>query len=352
MPKVSSVRLQQIGEALLTAAGALPEEAAIVTRHLVASNLAGVDSHGVSRIPEYMDRLGKKHIVPGAPFQIKQETATTTVVDGNWGFGYVITEKTMQITIDKARASGGVAAATVAHQGHIGRLAAYTVMAAEQGMIGLITADSGRSPKNVVPFGGREKRLGTNPLSIAVPSLLDGPLFIDFSTSASIPPKISSVAKRGEQIPAGWAIDAQGRPTTDPAKYAQGGGLLPLGGNEGHKGYGLAVIVEILCGLLPGLGFGVEPSGKHNDGCFLAVFDVEKFLPLAIFKKEVADFAKYLKDTPPSEGSKGVIYPGEMEWKTECERSTSGIEIKEDLWKKLSELAAPYGLGDRVQSDL
>ena len=351
MPRVSSGRLQRIGEDLLTAAGALPEEARIVTEHLVASNLAGVDSHGVARIPEYMDRLGKKHIVAGAKFEIKQETATTTVVDGNWGFGYVITEKVMRMTIDKARTSG-VAAATVARQGHIGRLAAYTIMAAEQGMIGMIAADSGRSPKNVVPFGGREKRLGTNPISFAVPSNLDGPLFIDFSTSASVPPKIASLAKRGEKIPKGWAIDAEGRPTTDPAKYAQGGALLPFGGNVGHKGYGLGVIVEILCGLLPGLGFGVEPTGKHNDGCFLAVFDVQRFIPLAGFKQEVADLAKYLKDTPPSEGSTGVIYPGELEWNAQRERSVNGIEIRDDLWQKFSELAAPYGLRDRVAADL
>ena len=115
----------------------------------------------------------------------------------------------------------------------------------------------------------------------------------------------------------GWIVDKDGKQSTDPKSFRPGGALLPLGGTEGYKGSGLAVMVEILCGLLTGLGFGVEPTGRHNDGCFLAVFNVEAFRPLAQFKREVAEFARYLKDTPPSEGSPGVFYPGEMEFRRE-----------------------------------
>src|SRR5216684_6595139 len=267
------------------------------------------DSHGIIQIPTYIDRMQVGHIVPGAPWKIVQESPATTVVDGFWGFGYVVSERAMKLTIDKARTTN-VAATTVFRQGHIGRLASYSLMAAQADMIGLITADSGRAAKQVAPFGGREARIGTNPLSIAVPSNLDGLLFLDMATSAVAAGKISLAVSRGESIPLGWVIDRDGKPTTDPQQLKAGGALLPLGGNEGYKGSGLAVIVEILCGLLTGLGFGQDPTGRHNDGCFMAAFNVVAFRPLAEFKREVTEFAQYLKATPPSEGSPGVFYPG------------------------------------------
>src|SRR3984893_1466683 len=308
----------------------------------VDANLAGHDSHGIIQIPTYIDRIQAGHIVPGAPWTIVQESATTTVIDGFWGFGYVVSEHAMRLTIDKARQTH-VAATTVFRQGHIGRLASYSLMAAQADMIGLITADSGRAAKQVAPFGGREARIGTNPLSIAVPSNLDGPLFLDMATSAVAAGKISLAVSRGESIPLGWIVDRDGKPTTDPNQLKEGGALLPLGGSEGYKGSGLAAIVEILCGLLTGLGFGQDPTGRHNDGCFLAVFKVAAFRPLAQFKQEVAEFARYLKATPPSEGSLGVFYPGEIEFLKERERRAAGIDVEDATWQKLKSLAAGAG---------
>src|SRR5919206_2966961 len=215
MPRVAAERLHEIGKALLEAAGSSPQEAEVVMRHCVEANLAGHDSHGIIQIPTYIDRIQVGHIVPGAPWEIVQESPTTTVIDGHWGFGYVVTERAMQLTIEKA-ARANVAASTVFRQGHIGRLASYTLMAARADMIGLITADSGRSAKQVAPFGGREPRLGTNPLSIAIPSDLDGPLFLDMATAAVAAGKVSLAVSRGEQIPLGWIVDREGRPSTDP----------------------------------------------------------------------------------------------------------------------------------------
>ena len=345
MPKIAAERLQKIGAALLVGAGASREEADTVARGCVAANLAGHDSHGIILIPTYVERIKVGHIVPGAPFKIVQESSTTTVIDGHWGFGFVVNEKAMRLTIEKAK-SANVAAATVFRQSHVGRLGAYPLMAAQAGMIGIATADSGRSPKAVAPFGGREARLGTNPISIAVPSDLPGPLCLDMATSAVAVGKLTLAQARGEKIPLGWIVDSEGKHTTDPARFRPGGALLPLGGTEGYKGSGLAVIVEILCGLLTGLGFGVEPSGRHNDGCFLAVFKVDAFRPLGEFKREVADFARYLKETPLSEGSTGVFYPGEVEYLREQERRRSGIEIEDATWKKLRTLAAELKLAD------
>ena len=347
MPTVESERLREIATELLQGAGASQEEAAIVSSHSIGANLAGHDSHGIIQIPTYMDRIKRGHIVPGAPFEVVRETATTTVVDGNWGFGYVVSERAMQITIDKAR-QGGVAAATVFHQSHVGRVADYPIRAADAGMIGLMTADSGRSAKSVVPFGGREPRLGTNPICIAMPSNLEGPIFIDMATSAVAGGKIGVAVARGVSIPEGWILDKDGNPTTDPNALGQGGFGLPLGGPEGHKGYGLSVMVEILSGILTGLGFGHDPSGRHNDGCFMAAFNVEAFRPLADFKREVTEFADYLKSSRPAAGFDRVYYPGEPERLRAQRLLKEGIFVEDATWEKLKSLAVEYGLEERL----
>ena len=347
MPRVRAEQLTQLGAALLRAVGASQEEAEAVAVGCVNANLAGHDSHGIITIPTYIDRIKAGHIVPGAKWTIVQESPTTTVIDGHWGFGFHVNARAMQLTIDKAKKTD-VAACTVFRQSHVGRLAAYPLMAMKEGMIGLATADSGRSPKMVAPFGGREARLGTNPISIGVPSDLAAPFYLDMATSAVAAGKVMLAAARSELIPLGWIVGSDGKQTTDPGQLRKGGALLPLGGTEGYKGSGLAAMVEILCGLLTGLGFGVEPTGRHNDGCFMAVFKVEAFRPLAAFKKEVAEFAHYLKATPPAEGGSGVLYPGELEYMCEQERRRSGIDIEDATWNKLCALAGEHGLADEL----
>jgi LDH2 family malate/lactate/ureidoglycolate dehydrogenase len=347
MPNVTAERLTEIEIGLLIAAGASAEEAEIIARYNVGANLVGHDSHGIILIPQYIDRIKAGHIVPGAPWEIQQETATTTVIDGNWGFGYVVNDRAMRYTIDKAKKQN-VAVATVRRQSHIGRLASYPLLASAEGMIAMITADSGRSSKAVAPFGGAKARLGTNPICFAIPSNLDGPLVFDMATSAAAAGKINVATARGEQVPAGWLIDAEGKPSTDPRVLRSGGALLPLGGTEGYKGTGLAAIVEILSGLLTGLGFGVDPAGRHNDGCFMAVFNVAAFRDLATFKQEVTDFAHYLKDTPKAQGFTEVFYPGEVEYRKEQDRRKNGVPIEDATWKRLSDLAKGYGIAEKL----
>jgi uncharacterized oxidoreductase len=347
MPNVSAERLTEIAKGLLVAAGASEEEAAIIARYNIGANLVGHDSHGIILIPQYIDRIKAGHIVPQAPWEIKQETATTTVIDGNWGFGYVVNDRAMRYTIEKAKKQN-VAAATVLRQSHIGRLASYPLLASAEGMIAMITADSGRSPKHVAPFGGAKARLGTNPICFAVPSNLEGPLVFDMATSAAAAGKINVATARGEQVPTGWLIDSEGRPSTDPKVLRAGGALLPLGGTEGYKGTGLAAIVEILSGLLTGLGFGIDPQGRHNDGCFMAVFNVAAFRDLATFKAEVTDFAHYLKATPPAQGFTEVFYPGEVEFRKEQDRRQNGVPIEDATWKRLQDMATGYGIADKL----
>ena len=207
MPIVEADQLKTIAAELLKGAGASDEEAAIVSRHSIGANLAGHDSHGIILIPTYIGRVKQGHIVPGAPYEVVRHTPNSTVVDGHWGFGYVVSERLMSETIEKAR-TGSVAAATVFKQSHVGRVADYPLMAAAAGMIGIMTADSGRASKSVVPFGGREPRLGTNPICIAMPSNLPGPMFIDMATSAVAAGKLGVAVARGASVPEGWLGNA------------------------------------------------------------------------------------------------------------------------------------------------
>nr|WP_292337905.1 Ldh family oxidoreductase [Mesorhizobium sp.] len=333
--------LTRICAALLKAAGASEEEAQAVAIGCVNANLAGHDSHGVIAIPSYIDSMKKGKIVPGAEWTIVRESPTTAVIDGHWGFGFHVTTKAMALAIEKAK-TANVAACTAFRQSHVGRLAAYPLMAASAGMIGLAAAVSGG--KLVAPYGAREARLGTNPISIAVPSNLKAPFLLDMATSAVAAGKLELAIARGEEIPKGWLIDDEGHHTTEPRDYRKGGVLLPLGGSEGYKGSGLAAIVELLCGLLTGPDFGDEPTDRDKFGCFLAVLNVAAFRPLDEFKKEVADFAQQLKSAAPSEDSSGVFYPGEIGYRREQERTVNGIEVENATWEMLRMLARNCGL--------
>ena len=343
MPVFSHDYLKKVAFHIYLAEGAPEDEARTVASHQVKANLVGHDSHGVILVPTYVDRIHKGHIVPGAPFKVVAESPATARIDGHWGFGFVVTEKAMQMAIEKARVHN-VAAVTVSYQSHIGRLGDYPTMAAAEGMIGLITADSGAGPKAVAPFGGRERRLGTNPICIGVPSDLEGTLLLDMATSAVAQGKISLARNRKEAIPGSWVVDKDGNPTTDPDDYFQGGAILPVGADQGHKGYGLSFMVEMFSGILTGLGFGIDPQARHNDGCFIAVFKVEAFRPLAEFKKEVTEFARFVKDTPPAKGFTEVLYPGEIEWRTERERLRDGVYVEDETWDQIWGLVREHRL--------
>ena len=343
MPVVMPEKLHRLIVALYEHAGVKPEDARVIADHQVASNLTGHDSHGVHLLPTYLERIQKNHIVPNAPMEILEETPTTARVDGHWGFGQVVSTKAMELCIAKAR-QHRVGIVSVFRQSHVGRLGDYPLMAARVGLVGMMMCDSGQNPKVVAPFGGREPRLGTNPISIAFPSELEAPILIDMATSAVAGNRIGLAAARKAKIPAGWILDKDGKPTTNPEDYAGGGMILPLGGPVGHKGYALSFAVETLAAILPGLGFGVDPQGRHNDGAFLLAFDPGAFRPLDQFKADVTAFAQYLKATPPAEGFTEVLYPGEIEYRTEQRRRKEGIAIEDATWGKLEALARDAGV--------
>ena len=346
MPIVQADRLTRIGAALLRAAGASEEEADAVAVGCVNANLAGHDSHGIIAIPTYIDRIKAGHIVPGAKWTIVQESPTTTVIDGHWGFGFHVNAKAMALTIEKAK-TANVAACTVFRQSHVGRLAAYPLMAMREGMIGIATADSGRSPKIVAPFGGREARLGTNPISIAVPSDLEAPFYLDMATSAVAAGKIALAAARGEQIPKGWVVDSEGRHDhRSRAQYRKGGALLPLGGTEGYKGSGLAAMVEVLCGLLTGLGFGVEPTGRHNDGMLHGGVQCRGVPAAEGFQegsRRVRDAISKRRRPRKAPTACSIRARSSISARSSS-ASVAGIDIEDATWDKLRALAGDYKL--------
>ena len=337
MPVFTPEYLHKVAYQNYRAKGVSHDEAEVVATHQIKANLVGHDSHGVIHIREYVERIDRGHIVPGAPFVVEKEAPCTAVINGNWGFGFVVTERAMRMAIEKAK-THGVAAITIHFQSHIGRLGDYPTMAVQEGMIAMITADSGAGPKAVAPFGGRGRRLGTNPICFGMPSDLEGTVLLDMATSAVAAGKISLARSRGEQVPPGWLIDKDGNPTTDPEDYRAGGAILPVGADQGHKGYGLSFMVEIFSGLLTGLGFGLDPQARHNDGVFIAVFNVEHFRPLDEFKKEVKEFAEFVKTSPPAAGFTEVLYPGEPEYRTEQTRRRDGIFVEDETWEQITAL--------------
>jgi len=337
MPVFTPEYLHKVAYHIYRAKGVSHDEAEVVATHQIKANLVGHDSHGVIHIREYVERIDRGHIVPGAPFVVEKEAPCTAVINGNWGFGFVVTERAMRMAIEKAK-THGVAAITIHFQSHIGRLGDYPTMAVQEGMIAMITADSGAGPKAVAPFGGRGRRLGTNPICFGMPSDLEGTVLLDMATSAVAAGKISLARSRGEQVPPGWLIDKDGNPTTDPDDYRAGGAILPVGADQGHKGYGLSFMVEIFSGLLTGLGFGLDPQARHNDGVFIAVFNVEHFRPLNEFKKEVKEFAEFVKTSPPASGFTEVLYPGEPEYRTEQARRRDGIFVEDETWEQITAL--------------
>lgn len=341
MPLVPAPQVQELLTAIYQHHGSPPEEAEQVAAHQVRSHLVGHESHGALRTDSYIEQIKKGQVVPGAPTDILVDTPGVTVIDGNWNFGFVVARRAVKIAVDKAKTIGS-SSAIVRRQGHIGRLGEYTAEAAANGCIAILTADSGNGPKVAVPYGGTDPRLGSNPISIAAPSSR-GPVVLDMATTAIAGGKLRVAIAEGKQVPLGWILDKQGNPTTNPQDLFDGGSMLPLGGDQAHKGYGLSFMIEILSGILTGIGYGSDGSGFHNDGIFFAAFSVEHFRPLAEFEAEVDGFIDWVKTSGLATGFDEILYPGELEARLEQERLAGGFFVDESTWSRLQVLAAEAG---------
>jgi hydroxycarboxylate dehydrogenase B len=341
-----SEQLRHFAAKVFQASGSPREEAAIVAGHLVTANLMGYDSHGVIRIPQYLEEIEKKMIQPGASIQVASETETTAIVDCGWNFGQVGGVKAMEVAIRKAE-KGHTAAVVARCCNHVGRLGAYTQMAAERGFFAFGACNSPRHGHFVLPWGGRKGRLATNPISYAVPRGSGPPILADFSTAESSEGNIRLRRNQGKPLPRGWIVNADGDPSTDPADfYGAGGGppegaILPFGGEKGYRGFALCLLVEVLSGLFAGSRTTIDQPGN---GLGFLVVDITAFQSPGQFAGLVEEMRDYIKSSPPAEGVEEVMLPGELDFKTRQLRLSHGIPIDARTWEQITAAANSVGV--------
>lgn len=315
----------QLGAALFTAAGASDSDAATAADSLVTSSLMGHDSHGALRIPEYLDAMAAGVIVPDARQTVERTGPATAIVDCGNGFGAVGAMRSVEAAMEIAREQR-TACVVPRRLNHIGRVGAWVQLAADHGFIALATCNSPLHGHYVLPWGGREGRLATNPIAYALPTGGD-PIVADFSTSVAPEGKVRFYRNQGKPVPDGWIVDADGRPTNDPNQFygPPRGGMLTLGGQAGHKGFALSLLVQLLGSALAGVSV-ADTTVMGNGVCFVLI-DPAAFCPLADFRRLIDESVSYVKSSPPAPGFSEVLMPGELEFRTLRRRQREGIPV-------------------------
>src|SRR5512132_2316015 len=320
--------------------GVTSSEAEIAANVLVSADLRGVDTHGVIRFsPQawYVKWLTEGSMTARPNVQIISESSSTALIDGDRGMGMVIGQRAMEIAIRKAKESG-IGMVAVRNSRHYGMSAYYAMLALPHDMIGIAMTNASRQ---VVPTFGREARFGTNPMCYSVPSDKELPFVLDMATTTAAAGKLELAARLGKDVPLGWALNQQAEQTTDPRTAQAARRLLPLGGSrEGgsHKGYGLAILVEILCGVLTGTMTALN-ADQDPRGHFFGAIRIDSFRPVNEFKQDMDKLIRELKSTPPIEGQQRVYVAGEIEFETAQERAEHGIPLHSTVLKGLREVS-------------
>ena len=344
---IDSGVLCQFTRSLFASTGMAEEDAATCADSLVQTNLWGIDSHGVLRVPIYIKRLRSGAMNKAPEITSVQDVGALEVLNGDDGCGYVIGKKAMNMALDKAE-NHGIGAVGVMRSNHFGAAALYTKMAADRGLIGIAMTNV---VPNVVAPGGAKPIVGNNPFAVSVPTFGEFPFTLDISLSNVAGGKLLLASKKGEKIPLDWATDKDGRPTDDPDK-GFGGFLLPVGG---HKGYGLALVVDLLCGLLTGGAYlhGLKGMYKYPDDPSLTGHFFIAINPLALmdkeqFKERMDDFYQQIKSSPMWDTSREMLMPGELEYRTEKKRKQEGITLPPELIVELNQLAQELGIDSQL----
>jgi LDH2 family malate/lactate/ureidoglycolate dehydrogenase len=324
-------------------------DAEIAANVLVASDLRGVDTHGVIRFNPhawYVKWLRDGAMTAKPNIRIVTENASTALLDADNGMGFVAGHRGMELAIKKAKESG-VGIVTVRNSRHYGMSAYYSMLALPHDMIGIAMTNASRQ---VVPTFGREARFGTNPISFAVPAKDEKPFVLDMATTTAAAGKLELAIRLGKPVPTGWALNEKAEPTTDPKVAQRARRLLPLGGSResgSHKGYGLGILVEILCGVLTGTVTALN-TNQEPRGHFFGAINPAAFRPAAEFTADMDRLISELKSTPPVAGESRVYVAGEIEFETAEERAERGIplhgSVLEGLRAVSEQVGVPYDL--------
>ena len=334
---VSAESLEGFVARVFRHAGCDENGASIMASCLVQTNLCGIDSHGVIRVGKYVDRLRNGGMNGVPKIRTLRADAGLEVLDADNGPGYVAGKAAMARAIELAKEQN-IAAVAIINSNHCGATSLYARMALDDDMIGI--AMTNVAP-NMVMTGGSRPLTGNNPIAVAVPTFGDFPFVLDISLSAVAGGKLLVAAKNGEEIPAGWATDKDGRPTTDP-KIGFEGFLLPLGG---HKGFGLSLLVDILCGVITGGAFQHHlksmyryPGDPSNTAHLMIVMNPLVFMSKRQLQERMCEFVDTIKASPTWDPDAEMLLPGEIEYRKEQERLRNGIPMPEALYEELKEI--------------
>jgi len=346
VPTLRAEDLDALARACLQQAGVPVADAALVAEHLVEAGLMGHDTHSVLRLPQYVNMVRDGQVEPGAELVVLDESECGGRLSGQWNYGPVTATEAVRWALDKL-GDGAVAVVGVRDCNHVARLGRFVEIATRADCIGLIAANGHGGDSAVAPFGGRSRRLPTNPICYGIPTGGDWPVILDMTTSMISGGDMRLLRNRGEDAPPGMLIDAEGRPTTKVDAYygPPAGAILPLGfPQSGHKGYGLSVLVDILAGSLSGAGMTQEAPERTGNALFIAVLNVAAFLPLDEFYAEVAGFVEWVKSCPPAPGVAEVLLPGERAHQRLQARRRDGLHVDEKAWDEIGALAAELGV--------
>lgn len=350
---ITADKLTVFVEAIFVASGARQTFAREVALHLVDANLNGHDSHGVGMTPAYIHNIQTDLLKVDAEAKVVTDNGAVMVIDGQFGFGQVVGRQAADIVIERVKTTG-VVCAGVRNCHHLGRIGSYAEHCAAAGLISIHMVNVVGHAPQVSPFGGRDRRMTTNPFTCAVPRRDGPPVVLDMATSAVALGKVRVAYNSGNEVPAGALVDHEGTPTTNPAVMYEEpfGALGPFGA---HKGYGLAVMCELLGGALAGE-WTAQPENPRShhivNHMFMCVLDPQAFGGLEKFQHEVDAMVAYLHSTTPAKGFDKVRVPGDPERESMAERQVSGIPIDDTSWEGVLKAAQSAGMSEAAIADI
>lgn len=354
MPTISAPVLTEFAVVLFEKVGIPRADAETVAQSLVGANLRGHDSHGVMRVPQYVGFIEEGRYQTDVDLKIESETPALVVCDGQSGLGQVQAHRLLDLLLPKARTLG-VAAGSIRECGHIGRLGEYAERVAAEGCILISTVNNNGSGARVAPPGGLEPRISTNPLCAGVPtSNPDAPVVLDFGTSVAAEGKVRVHHINNTPVPEGWLLDHEGRPTTNPHVLYEPplGSILPMGGTQSYKGFGLGLVLDMLAGGLSGgrTCYAEAPAAKGNSVVFI-LLDPARFAGRDHLIGQASSLAETVRSTPRASGVQEILLPGDPERRYLNERSAKGIPLDPNHWTKLVELAQRLGVSPPELAD-